>query len=118
MNSKAFKKAIQQGIPDTLPEMPVYDKKINHAPKRKDILTKEEKKLAVRNALRYFPATHHSILAEEFVDELKQFGRIYMYRFRPKYKMYARNIYEYPHRSVKAAAIMLMIQNNLVNKLI
>jgi len=113
MDSKAFKKAIQQGIPDTLPEMPAYDKNINHAPKRKDILSKEEKKLAIRNALRYFPAKHHAKLAKEFADELKTYGRIYMYRFRPQYKMFARPINEYPHRSQKAAAIMLMIQNNL-----
>ncbi len=113
MDSRAFKKAIQQGIPDKLPEMPLYDKNINHAPKRKDILTKEEKKLAVRNALRYFPAKHHAVLAKEFAGELRIYGRIYMHRFRPVYKMYARNINEYPYNSLKAAAIMLMIQNNL-----
>ncbi len=113
MNSKEFKKALQEGIPDKLPEMPTYDKSINHAPKRKDILSKEEKKLAVRNALRYFPAKHHAKLAKEFADELKTYGRIYMHRFRPTYKMHARNINEYPHHSIKAAAIMMMIQNNL-----
>ncbi len=113
MDSKTFKKMIQQGIPDTLPEMPVYDKAINHAPKRKDILSKEEKKLAIRNALRYFPEMHHAKLAKEFADELKIYGRIYMHRFRPTYKMIARPISQYPNRSKKAAAIMLMIQNNL-----
>ncbi len=113
MNSKEFKKAIQQGIPNELPEMPLYDSNINHAPKRKDILSKEEKKLAIRNALRYFSAKHHAKLAKEFAEELKKYGRIYMYRFRPDYKMYARPVNEYPCRSKKAAAIMLMIQNNL-----
>ncbi|HTA27405.1 MAG TPA: urocanate hydratase [Bacteroidia bacterium] len=113
MDSKAFKKAIIQGIPDNLPEMPTYDKNINHAPKRKDILSKEEKKLAIRNALRYFPAKHHAKLAKEFAEELKTYGRIYMHRFRPEYKIYARPINVYPHKSKKAAAIMLMIQNNL-----
>lgn len=113
MSSKEFKKAILEGIPDKLPSVPAYDKNINHAPKRKDILSKEEKKLAVRNALRYFPAKHHTVLAKEFADELTKYGRIYMHRFRPAYKMHARHISEYPHRSVKAAAIMMMIQNNL-----
>src|SRR3984885_5330194 len=113
MDSKTFKKAIEQGIPDKLPKMPAYDKNINHAPKRKDILSKDEKKLAVRNALRYFPSKHHSLLAKEFADELTKYGRIYMHGFRPTYKMHARHIGEYPHRSVKAAAIMMMIQNNL-----
>jgi urocanate hydratase len=113
MSSKEFKKAILEGIPDKLPAMPAYDKNINHAPKRKDILSKEEKKLAVRNALRYFPAKHHPILAKEFAEELNKYGRIYMHRFRPSYKMHARNIHQYPHRSLKAAAIMMMIQNNL-----
>lgn len=113
MNSTEFKKAILEGIPDKLPAMPAYDKNINHAPKRKDILSKEEKKLAVRNALRYFPAKHHAQLAKEFAEELTKYGRIYMHRFRPTYKMHARHISEYPHRSVKAAAIMMMIQNNL-----
>jgi urocanate hydratase len=113
MDSKTFKKAILEGIPDKLPAMPAYDKNINHAPKRKDILSKEEKKLAVRNALRYFPTKHHAALAKEFADELTKYGRIYMHRFRPTYKMHARPISEYPHRSVKAAAMMMMIQNNL-----
>jgi len=113
MDSKAFKKAILEGIPDKLPAIHAYDKSINHAPKRKDILNKEEKRLAVRNALRYFPSKHHSILAKEFADELIKYGRIYMHRFMPTYKMHARHISEYPHHSLKAAAIMMMIQNNL-----
>ena len=108
-----FQKEILAGIPDELPEVKEYDKNINHAPKRKDILTKEEKKLAIRNALRYFPAKHHAVLAPEFAEELEKYGRIYMYRFRPSYKMYARPIDEYPCKCKQAAAIMLMIQNNL-----
>ena len=108
-----FKRQILQGIPEQLPEVKPYDLTANHAPKRKDILTSEEKKLAVRNALRYFHPRHHEELAPEFYQELQQFGRIYMYRFMPEYKMYARAIDEYPHRSLQAAAIMLMIQNNL-----
>ncbi len=114
MNSvEEFKKQILQGIPEELPAPKPYDPNVNHAPRRKDILTPAEKKLALRNALRYFPAHHHSVLAREFAEELKNYGRIYMYRFRPDYRMYARPIYEYPHRSKQAAAIMLMIQNNL-----
>lgn len=113
MNKQEFRRIILTGIPMQLPDAPVYDNTINHAPGRKDVLTKEEKKLAVRNALRYFPVKHHKILAEEFAGELRDYGRIYMYRFRPAYKMYARNIYDYPHKSIKAAAIMMMIQNNL-----
>ncbi|HEY9046391.1 MAG TPA: urocanate hydratase, partial [Ohtaekwangia sp.] len=109
----SFKEQILQGIPDELPEAKVYDASVNHAPKRKDILSVDEKKLAVRNALRYFHPRHHAILAQEFYDELIRFGRIYMYRFRPDYTMYARGIEEYPHKSRQAAAIMLMIQNNL-----
>lgn len=108
-----FKQQIVMGIPTELPPMPAYDTKINHAPKRKEILTEEEKKLAIRNALRYFPKELHSKLAPEFAQELKQYGRIYMYRYRPTYEMYARHIDEYPHKSRQAAAIMLMIQNNL-----
>ncbi|WP_340064839.1 urocanate hydratase [Ascidiimonas aurantiaca] len=108
-----FKEYILQGIPNVLPPAKVYDPKINHAPKRKDILSPEEKKLALRNALRYFKPEHHKILAEEFAEELREYGRIYMYRFRPDYKMYARDIKDYPARSLQAAAIMLMIQNNL-----
>ena len=109
-----FKEEILAGIPqDRLPEPKPYDKAINHAPKRKDILTAEEKVLALKNALRYFPAKFHAELAPEFAQELKDYGRIYMYRFRPSYDMYARPIDEYPCRSRQAAAIMAMIQNNL-----
>ena len=108
-----FKEEIRMGIPDTLPEMQAYDTEINHAPKRKDILTTEQKKLALRNALRYFPQHLHAQLAPEFVNELHQYGRIYMYRYRPSYAMYARPIDEYPAKSRQAAAIMMMIQNNL-----
>ena len=86
---------------------------VNHAPKRKDILSLEEKKLALKNALRYFPPNQHKQLAAEFLEELKEFGRIYMYRYRPDYKIYARSLEEYPHKSVQAAAIMLMLSNNL-----
>ena len=109
-----FKEEILAGISqDRLPEPKPYDKTINHAPKRKDILTAEEKVLALKNALRYFPAKFHAELAPEFAKELKDYGRIYMYRFRPSYDMYARPIDEYPCRSRQAAAIMAMIQNNL-----
>lgn len=113
MTQEEFAREIQQGIPDILPELQPYDTTINHAPKRKDILTLEEKKLALRNALRYFPKKFHSTLAPEFANELKTYGRIYMYRFRPTYEMFARPIDAYPHRSEQAAAIMMMIQNNL-----
>lgn len=113
MTQERFAAEIRAGIPDVLPEAKPYDKEINHAPKRKDILTDEEKKLALRNALRYFPEKFHKALAPEFVKELHDYGRIYMYRFRPSYDIYARPIDEYPHRSEQAAAIMLMIQNNL-----
>ncbi|WP_064967081.1 urocanate hydratase [Tenacibaculum ovolyticum] len=109
----SFKKQIKQGIPNELPEMPVYDSSINRAPKRKEILTAEEKKLALRNALRYFDKKHHEVLLPEFADELEQYGRIYMYRFRPTYKMHARDIKEYPGKCEQAKSIMLMIQNNL-----
>ena len=109
-----FQEEILAGIPqDRLPEPKPYDKAINHAPKRKDILTAEEKVLALKNALRYFPAKFHADLAPEFAQELKDYGRIYMYRFRPSYDIYARPIDEYPCRSRQAAAIMAMIQNNL-----
>ena len=113
MTKEQFVKDIRAGIPDTLPEPQAYDTTINHAPKRKDILTEQEKRLALRNALRYFPQKFHAVLAPEFAEELKTYGRIYMYRFRPTYEMYARPIDEYPHRSQQAAAIMMMIQNNL-----
>ena len=108
-----FKEQIQQGIPKTLPEKKPYDPSINHAPKRKKILSKEEKELALRNALRYFEPKHHATLLPEFREELEKYGRIYMYRFRPDYKMYARPIDDYPGKSNQAKAIMLMIQNNL-----
>ena len=108
-----LKEEILQGIPEELPELKPYDNSVNHAPRRKDILTPEEKVLAIKNALRYFPARHHKVLAKEFAEELKRYGRIYMYRFRPTYEMYARPVDEYPARSRQAAGIMAMIQNNL-----
>lgn len=113
MTLQEFQCSIREGIPDTLPAPKPYDPEVNHAPKRKDILTKEEKKLAIRNALRYFDPKHHAVLAPEFAEELEKYGRIYMYRFRPDYEMYARPIQDYPHKSLQAAAIMLMINNNL-----
>ncbi len=113
MNIQEFQKEILQGIPNEMPKTQPYDSSVSHAPKRKDILTSEEKKLALRNALRYFKPEWHNILAPEFNEELKKYGRIYMYRFRPTYRMYARPIDEYPAKSKQAAAIMLMIQNNL-----
>ncbi len=109
----SFKEQILQGIPNTLPNTKPYEASINHAPKRKEILSDEEKKLALQNALRYFEPQHHATLLPEFKEELETYGRIYMYRFRPDYKMYARPIDEYPAKSKQAAAIMLMIQNNL-----
>jgi urocanate hydratase len=108
-----FQKEILAGITKTLPELPPWDDTISHAPRRKEILNKDEKKLAVKNALRYFPKEHHNFLAKEFAEELIKYGRIYMYRFRPTYKMHARPITDYPFKSLQAAAIMLMIQNNL-----
>lgn len=108
-----FQEEILAGIPATLPEAKPYDKEINHAPKRKDILKPEEKVLALKNALRYFPEALHAQLAPEFAKELEDYGRIYMYRYRPSYKIYARPIDEYPAKSRQAAAIMAMIQNNL-----
>jgi urocanate hydratase len=108
-----FQEAIRTGIPNELTQPKPYDPEINHAPIRKDILTKEEKKLAVRNALRYFPEKHHAVLAKEFAEELSKYGRIYMYRFRPDYMIYARPINDYPHQSKQAAAIMVMLTNNL-----
>ena len=113
MTLKEFQDDIRAGIPEVLPAPKPYDEQINHAPKRKDILSTEEKELALKNALRYFPAKHHAELAKEFADELATYGRIYMYRLRPDYEMYARPIDEYPARSRQAAAIMMMIQNNL-----
>ncbi|NLP58050.1 urocanate hydratase [Lutibacter sp. B1] len=109
----SFKEQIQQGIPKELPLKKTYDTTLNHAPKRKDILTKTEKELAVKNALRYFDKQHHTVLAKEFAEELNAYGRIYMYRFIPDYKMYARPINEYPGKCKQAKAIMHMIQNNL-----
>jgi len=108
-----FKEEIQQGIPSILPPKAAYDLAINHAPKRKEILSAEEKKLALKNALRYFEAKHHAELIIEFSEELEKYGRIYMYRLRPHYRMYARPIDEYPGKSLQAKAIMHMIQNNL-----
>ena len=108
-----FKEQILQGLPNTLPPKKAYPIGVNRAPKRKDVLSKEEKQLAIRNALRYFPDQWHSDLATEFAEELKEYGRIYMYRFKPNYDIYARPISEYPAQSEQGAAIMLMIQNNL-----
>jgi len=112
-NTAAFKELIQEGIPEHLPDVRPYDSDANHAPKRKQILSAAEKKLALENALRYFDPKFHPILAPEFLQELNDYGRIYMYRFRPHYAMHARPISEYPAKSKQAAAIMLMIQNNL-----
>jgi len=108
-----FQKSVSEGIPDLLPGIKPYDPNINHAPRRKNILSKEEKKLALKNALRYFDVRHHSVLAPEFLNELQENGRIYMYRFKPDYKIFARSIDDFPHRSKQAAAIMLMLSNNL-----
>ncbi len=113
MDIQSFHKAIIEGIPATLPEPGPYDENVSHAPKRKEILSAKEKQLALKNALRYFDKKHHSVLAPEFAEELEKYGRIYMYRFRPHYRMYARPIDTYPCKSKQAAAIMLMIQNNL-----
>ena len=111
-----FKKEISQGIPNLLPPKKEYDFSVNHAPNRENILSNNEKKLALKNALRYFDKKHHEELLKEFKQELEQFGRIYMYRFRPNYEIYARSIDEYPHKSKEAASIMLMIHNNLDNR--
>ena len=113
MNVTDFKQMVAEGIPSELPEPKSYDQSINHAPGRKDILSNLEKRLALKNALRYFPERFHSVLAGEFANELAQFGRIYMYRFRPDYEIRARHIDDFPHRSISAGAIMLMISNNL-----
>ncbi|MEQ9063036.1 MAG: urocanate hydratase [Vicingaceae bacterium] len=110
---ESFKSEILLGIPEELPPAPVFDPSVNHAPKRRDILNSEEKVLALQNALRYFDQRHHAILAPEFAKELQEYGRIYMQRFRPTYKISARKIDDYPHRSKQAAAIMLMLSNNL-----
>ncbi len=113
MDLQEFQKAILQGIPGDLPELQAYDDSVSHAPVRKDILSLDEKRLALKNALRYFEPKFHKALAPEFAGELREYGRIYMYRFRPGYKIAARKINDYPHRSLQAAAIMLMISNNL-----
>ena len=113
MTLQEFQADLCGGIPHVLPESQAYDNSVSHAPKRKDILSAEEKKLALRNALRYFPKELHAQLLPEFTQELKDYGRIYMYRLRPRYAMYARHINDYPHHSTQAAAIMMMIQNNL-----
>ena len=113
MTSSKFKSAIQEGIPAILPEVKPYNTAVNHAPKRKEILSPQEKRLALQNALRYFNPKQHAILAPEFFDELQQYGRIYMHRFRPEYEMKARHIEDYPYKSKQAASIMMMIQNNL-----
>lgn len=113
MTIEEFRRAVAEGIPAILPAPKAYDPEVNHAPRRKKILTPEEERLALRNALRYFPPAQHAELAPEFADELRRYGRIYMYRFRPDYPMYARPIDHYPARSRRAAAIMMMIQNNL-----
>ncbi len=113
MTLQEFQADLRGGIPHVLPEPQAYDNSVSHAPKRKDILSAEEKKLALRNALRYFPKELHARLLPEFTQELKDYGRIYMYRLRPRYAMHARPINDYPHHSTQAAAIMMMIQNNL-----
>ncbi len=113
LSASEFKKQILVGIPDKLPNLKNFDSSLNHAPKRKEILNKEEKKLALKNALRYFPAKFHPTLLKEFIHELKTYGRIYMYRFRPDYKIYARPINDFPGKSLQAKAIMHMLSNNL-----
>lgn len=113
MSDKTFADAIREGIPPVIPPEKKYDREVNHAPRRKEVLNQKEKKLALKNALRYFPVDFHAVLAPEFLNELEQYGRIYMYRFRPEYAMKARPLSNYPARSVQAASIMLMIQNNL-----
>ena len=113
MSNLTFAEDIQRGIPIEIPAKKAFDPTVNHAPKRKEILSKEEKKLALQNALRYFPKEQHAELIKDFAEELETFGRIYMHRYRPDYKMYARPISEYPGKSEQAKAIMLMIQNNL-----
>ena len=113
ITKEEFRRLVSAGIPDVLPEPKPFDPAINHAPKRKDILSEAEKELALKNALRYFPARHHAVLAPEFAEELAKYGRIYMYRFRPDYQIFARPIEDYPYQSKQAAAIMLMLSNNL-----
>jgi urocanate hydratase len=113
MTPSEFRRLAAEGIPDELPDAKPFDTTLNHAPRRKDILNKSEKRLAIKNALRYFPEKFHQILAGEFARELADYGRIYMYRFRPDYEIKARNIVDYPYRTQSAAAIMMMISNNL-----
>jgi urocanate hydratase len=113
MVTTSFKELLLEGIPTYLPEIQEHDPNINHAPDRRQVLNKTEKRLAVKNALRYIPKEHHSILATEFATELEKYGRIYMYRYKPSYRIYARSIEEYPSQSKQAAAIMLMLSNNL-----
>ena len=113
ITKEEFRRLVSAGIPDVLPEPKPFEPAINHAPKRKDILSDAEKELVLKNALRYFPARHHAVLAPEFAEELVKYGRIYMYRFRPDYKIFARPIEDYPYQSKQAAAIMLMLSNNL-----
>ena len=108
-----FAQEITQGIPDSLPKTKKYDLTVNHAPKRKKILSPEETKLALRNALRYFDSKHHASLLPEFSEELESYGRIYMHRFRPEHTIYARPLNDYPGACDQAKALMLMIQNNL-----
>ncbi|MCB0771705.1 MAG: urocanate hydratase, partial [Flavobacteriales bacterium] len=112
-DTSLFQQTITEGIPESLPPAQPLDPSVSHAPKRKAILSAEEQKLALRNALRYFPKKHHTALAPEFAAELKEHGRIYMYRLRPTHQMHARPITDYPAKCKQAAAIMLMIQNNL-----
>lgn len=111
--SKNFREEVVEGIPKEIPQAKPYQKEINHAPKRKDILTKQEKRLALKNALRYFDKSQHESLAKEFLDELERYGRIYMYRYRPNHPIVARPISEYPHKSLQAASMMMMLSNNL-----
>ena len=113
MTTAEFKKQISEGIPSALPSPKTYDQNINHAPRRKDVLNNAEKRLAVKNALRYFPVEFHPVLAREFALELSSYGRIYMYRFMPDYEIKARHIDDFPYRTRSAGAIMLMISNNL-----
>lgn len=113
MGIEDFKHAVLEGIPEELPAVKKRDPEVSHAPVRKDILSQKEKRLALKNALRYFNPRHHEVLAEEFAEELEKYGRIYMYRFRPDYKISARSISDFPHKSTQAAAIMLMLSNNL-----
>ena len=113
MQVSEFQQAIQEGIPTAIPAKKPVDSAVNHAPKRKEILSTEEKKLALQNALRYFPKEQHPELIVDFLEELETVGRIYMHRYRPDYSIYARPISDYPGKSEQAKAIMLMIQNNL-----